>query len=102
MFTRMTLQMTSPVEETLAQAVARRVRGLLGEQRISQTAMAAELDMSQQAFSRRTTGRVAFSLDEISHLSELLSVSEGWLLGFVGEREQTGTVRHQGLEPRTR
>ncbi|MFP5252928.1 MAG: helix-turn-helix domain-containing protein [Actinomycetes bacterium] len=78
------------------------------ERRISQTQMAQLMSMSQQAFSRRTTGRVAFSLDEISQLAEILRVSEAFLLGFGNEAsprpmdEGLGAVRHQGLEPRTR
>ena len=81
----------------------------MGEQRITGTRLARELQMSHTAFSRRSTGDLAFSLAEIEHLADLLGVSEAYLLGFAETRtaglDEAGRpelVRHQGLEPRTR
>ena len=66
--------------EPLSQAVARRLRGILAEQKISGSALAREMDITQAKMSRRTTGVTALTLDELSQIAEILGVSEVELL----------------------
>lgn len=66
--------------EPLSQAVARRLRGILAEQKISGSALAEEMGMKQASMSRRTTGVTPLTLDELSQIAEILGVSEWWLL----------------------
>lgn len=79
--------------ELLSEGVARRVRGLLAERRLTQADAAEALALSQQAFSRRATGRVPFQLDEIAVIARFLGVSEAALLGFA---EPLGATRDSG------
>lgn len=72
--------------ERRAVAVSRRVRGLMAEQRMKGRDLAKALAISPTAFSRRSTGELPFSLDEIEQLAELLGSTEAYLLGFTDER----------------
>jgi len=66
--------------ESRSQAVARRLRGVLAEQKISGSTLAIEMGIKQASMSRRTTGVTALTLDEISQIAEILGISEWWLL----------------------
>lgn len=81
--------------ETLSQAVARRLRGLLAEQRISASAVAREIGISQASMSRRTTGLAPLTLDELSQIAAVLGIPEQRLL--TGER---GDAIRQYVYPR--
>ena len=78
--TTMRLQVVDVDNEPLSQAVARRLRGILAEQKISASALAREMDITQATMSRKTTGVTPLTLDELSHVAEILGVSEWWLL----------------------
>jgi transcriptional regulator with XRE-family HTH domain len=80
----MTVQPTGV--ERRADGVARRVRGLMGEQRITGKALAMRLGISQPAASRRTTGELEFSVSELERLADLFGVSEAYLYGFTNDR----------------
>ena len=69
-------------DEPLSHAVARRLRGLLAEHRISGSALARELGMTQSAMSRRLTGETPLSLDEITAIADVLGITEEVLLGM--------------------
>jgi hypothetical protein len=66
-------------DERPSQQIARRVRGLLGENQISGRRMASALHMDQKAFSRRYRGEVAWSTDELADLARILRVPFGEL-----------------------
>ena len=78
--TTMRLQVENVDDEPLSQAVARRLRGILAERKISASALAIEMGIKQASMSRRTTGVTALTLDELSQIAEILGVSEWWLL----------------------
>ena len=78
--TTMRLQVVDVDNEPLSHAVARRLRGILAEQKISGSALAREMDITQAKMSRRTTGVTALTLDELSQIAEILGVSEVELL----------------------
>jgi transcriptional regulator with XRE-family HTH domain len=63
------------------EVVARRVRGRIAEERISQARLAARFDVSQQTVSRKLNGRQPFTLDELGILAEFLGVTVGDILG---------------------
>lgn len=93
-------------DERRSDGVARRIRGLMAELQIRQKTVAEVLGYSQQALSRRTTGAVAFSVDEIETLARLFGVTEAYLYGFTNERapgQTTGgslyAIRDSNPEP---
>jgi transcriptional regulator with XRE-family HTH domain len=57
-----------------AEMVGSRVRGLLAERKLSQSAMAARLGISKAAMSRRIAGEIPFNVAEIGSLAALLDV----------------------------
>ncbi|MDN4174693.1 helix-turn-helix transcriptional regulator [Nocardioides sp. SOB77] len=75
------------MSETLADAVARRVRGVMGEKRIRQAELALKLGVSQPSLSRRLNGDRAFELNEVEQVAAALAVSPAYLLGFAADRE---------------
>lgn len=52
--------------------------------------------MTQQAFSRRTTGAVSFSLEEIEQLADVLRTSQAYLLLGVESRNPRQSVTAGG------
>lgn len=54
--------------------VADNVRAAMARRRVTQNALAADLDMTQQALSRRLTGAVAFNVDELHAAAAALDV----------------------------
>ena len=61
--------------ETPSQAVARRLRGELGERRISVSEVARRIEMTQAALSRRMTGDVKFGVDLIGQICDATGIS---------------------------
>ena len=55
--------------------------------------LAPQMGMSQQAFSRRVTGAIEFSLGEIASIARLLGTTEGYLLGFEMKRAPVVSTR---------
>jgi len=94
--------------ESLNDAVARRLRGLFAEHRISASSIAKKIGMKQASMSRRTTGQTPIDLNELQAICDATSFDMHYLL--TGERPhplgpdggEEATVRRQGLEPRTR
>lgn len=78
--TSMRLQVVDVSDETLSEAVARRLRGLLAEQRITASALAREMGMKQSSISRRLVGDTPLTLDELSQIAEILGITEVELL----------------------
>lgn len=74
----------------LPQATTRRaevvdaVRAELARKRIPQSELSRLLGGSQSAWGRRMTGEIAFDVDELFKLSELLDVSIGVFFGIEG------------------
>lgn len=66
---------------THTERVTRNLRAEMSRAGINQTAVAAHLGLSQQAISRRMSGRTSFTVDELAHVAELLGVSVSVLFG---------------------
>lgn len=64
-----------------AAAVGAEVRGLLAKHKISQTSAGTRLGLSQSAMSRRLAGEIAFNVDELAALADLIGVPVSDLLG---------------------
>jgi len=67
-----------------AASVAGEVRAAMARRRISQTALADALGMSQAAISRRLTGALPFDVAELSAIAEILDVPLASLLSNAG------------------
>jgi transcriptional regulator with XRE-family HTH domain len=61
--------------ETRNEAAARRLRGKFAELRISASAVAREIGMTQAAISRRMLGKTEFTLTEIDAICEATGIS---------------------------
>ncbi len=59
---------------SLSEYAARKIRGHLGEERISVAALARKLGWSQSYLARRVDGRVAFDLDDLEKVAEEIGV----------------------------
>jgi len=77
--------------------IARRIRGVMAEHRVTGVRLAEAIGMTQKAFSRRYADEVDWSLDELLLVAQAFGMSFADLVA-IDER----VVRHQGLEPRTR
>ncbi len=109
------LELVHDASEDLNSVVARRVRGLLAEMRISASEVGRRIGLTQAAMSRRTLGHTEFTLNEIQRLCDVTGIDLSYLLtgrsstpnspdgapAVIDDPLQTN-VRHQGLEPRTR
>ncbi|NMO00864.1 helix-turn-helix transcriptional regulator [Gordonia sp. TBRC 11910] len=71
----MTLAIVQSQSESLSQAVGRNVRGLLGEQRISQTVFARMVDTNIASLSRRLNGLYPINCDELEQYARALGVT---------------------------
>lgn len=82
--------------ETLSAAVARRLRGRMGELQIKGTDIAQAIGMTQGSFSRRYTGSAAWELDELEQLQiHYPALSIAYLLGLEDPAEPaplTGSI----------
>jgi hypothetical protein len=89
---------TQPHEqETLSQAVARRLRGKMGELQLKGPDIAAAIGMTQGSFSRRYTGSAAWELDELELLQRKTAelgtpITIAYLLGLDPDPAETGPV----------
>lgn len=62
------------MESTYAQSVAAEVRGEMGRQRMTGTALATRMRVSQAVISRRLTGEVPFDIAELHEIAQILEV----------------------------
>jgi len=76
----MTTTQETVSEETFDEAVARRVRGLMGERRITQQALASALGMGKASMSRRLSGEMEFSLSEVPAVAAALRTTPEYLI----------------------
>ena len=63
-----------------SQRVAANVRAELARANITQTALASRMNRTQQSLSLRLRGHVAFSVDELSEIADLLGVDISYLI----------------------
>lgn len=61
--------------------VGSNVRAEMARRKLSQAALAERLEMTQQALSRRISGRQAFKVDELHSVAEALDVPVSELFG---------------------
>lgn len=69
-----------PVTET-RERIAANVRAEAARQRKTQATLAARLDITQQAMSRRLNGFTPFAVDELSVIADELGVDVASLIG---------------------
>lgn len=96
--------------ETRSEAVARRLRGELAEREISHSEAGRRIGVNPSGMSRRMKARHPWDMRELELVEETCGVDLDYVL--TGRRNAEGprpegpdggqTVRHQGLEPRTR
>jgi transcriptional regulator with XRE-family HTH domain len=105
---------TSPVEHRRPNdVVAEEIRVLMARRGVRQQVLAQLLGISQSQFSKRMLSKIVFDIEEIGKLADFFGVDMSELVG--GQRTtpppagpgegiwaNNGSVRHQGLEPRTR
>lgn len=99
---------TTLTRETLTEATARRLRGLLAEHRISGSAVARAIGYPQSAISRRMLGKTDMSIPEIEAICATTGFSAQYLVFGQGEsindfeqlqKMQRGEVPPAGFEP---
>ena len=88
--------------EPLSQKVARRLRGQLGELRISGSSLARITGLTQSKVSRRLNGDAPLELDELEMIEEATGISVAYLLGFSDDAHVGGPVPNGGesMNPR--
>jgi transcriptional regulator with XRE-family HTH domain len=62
-------------DETRTEAIARRLRGELGQLNLSISEVARRTGLSQPALSRRMTGQIAFDIEELDLICTTLGIS---------------------------
>lgn len=95
-------------EETLTEAVARRLREQLGGRRISQRALARELGETPTWVNSRALGRISMSMADIEAIANATGISAVYLMTGVDAEGRRPTmsddghlVHPPGLEPGT-
>ncbi|WP_167489657.1 helix-turn-helix domain-containing protein [Nocardia terpenica] len=61
--------------ETRSQAVARRLRGVLGENRITISELGRRIGMTQSAMSRRVNGDTSFTIEELDRVADAIGTT---------------------------
>lgn len=100
-------------DRPLHEIVAAVIRGEMAKLQISQAKAAAVLGIAQQSLNRKVRGVTPFTLDELDALAGTIRMPAYRVLQAAYELAETqdasasglgesGMVRHQGLEPRTR
>jgi transcriptional regulator with XRE-family HTH domain len=69
------------MSSTTAETVAANVRAEMARRRVTQADLAELLNVSQQAISRRVSGRTAFGLDDLAKLADHFGVPLVALIG---------------------
>ena len=82
--------------------VSENVVTLLHRSRMKQHQLAAAVGMSPQTMSRRLSGSQPWSFWEVQAIASFFEVTLEQLAGELPSLSQWSSVRHQGLEPRTR
>jgi len=62
-------------DESRTEAIARRLRGELGQLNMSVSEVARRTGLSQPALSRRMTGQLAFDVEELDFICETIEIS---------------------------
>lgn len=68
-------------DQSTAQRVGANVRAEMARRNLSQQSMSQKVNLSQQALSRRMTGQIAFSVDELADIAVALDVTLTDLIG---------------------
>jgi transcriptional regulator with XRE-family HTH domain len=99
------LQVAQAVQRSILREITFNMLGM----RLTQSELAEELGRTQQWVNRRMTGEVAWTAAELVMVADILNVSVSDLVPRLVERPKGpgggdggSSVRHQGLEPRTR
>ena len=96
--------------ETLTEASARRLRGMLAEKRMSGRQVALRLGKSHAWIQRRLTGDVSMTIEDMEHIESVTGISAIYLItGMNAESRRpavldggsSGVVHPPGLEPGT-
>ena len=71
-------------EETLQAAVARRLRGVLAEIRMTKTEFAARLGWDRGYLYRRLSGETPLDVADLGHIEQITRIRAGYLVGGRG------------------
>jgi hypothetical protein len=82
----MSTAMESQMDEPIDISVGRRVHMLMWDQKLSQTALAKRLGVSQSALSKKLHGERGWSLEDLQAIAAALHVSMAYLLGETSEK----------------
>jgi transcriptional regulator with XRE-family HTH domain len=77
--------------------LARRIRMIMGDQKISRKRLAAEAKISRPSLASKVDGRVPFTYNEVLRVIEVLGVSMEILLD--DEEEEDGPIRLKDFGP---
>lgn len=80
----------------LRERVAEELRALLGRRRISHSALAAQLGVSQMYVSRRLNGETAVDMDDLERISQILQITPLDVLRAASTTPTLGEVQPGG------
>lgn len=86
----MTVVQVRPWGAQYARLVAEEVRGIAAKKRITGIQLAEAVGVSQQSMSRRMTGSLPFSIDELAEVARVLQVDVADLLPTQRSAQVTG------------
>ena len=92
--------MSAPAVPQLADQVAEEVRALLGRRRLSASALAMRMGVTQRYISRRLTGETPLDVNDLAEIAEVLEVKVADLIpteGYVTGRRRRMPTSAYGL-----
>lgn len=96
-----TLRVVPDQPSRLSDRVAAEVRANMARARMTQTDLALALGLTQSAVSKRLRGKIAFSVDELEKIADVLGVHPATLLGGIGGNGPSplggNTLRSRGV-----
>lgn len=66
--------------ESWTETIARRLLGEFGQRRLSTSAVAREIGMSQSGLSRKMAGKEPFTIQQIEHLCAVIGIDRDYIL----------------------
>src|SRR5262245_30870273 len=94
--------MTAPATTRLTDQVAEEIRALLGRRRLSASALAIRMGVTQRYISRRLTGEAPLDLNDIEMIARVLDVEPAKLLTNACYSRRVTNTRPSGRHDSTR
>ena len=88
--------------ETRTEAIARRLRGKMGEARISGVALGRAIKMNNASLSRRLNGKFPFTVDELDLICDVLGCDADEVFSGIKNPRQDGPDGGGSAPSRTR